>query len=88
MNSDAAASQSSSSDSSNGGGDNVTYVGLIRRGEGNALIIFASLTLGLILAGTCVFVFFFRARRLSPQRYGRVRRCTTSALYAIEEEMK
>jgi hypothetical protein len=65
--------------------ENITYIGTIRRSEGNVLIIFASLTLGLILSGTCIFVFLCRARRHSPQRYGRVRRCTTSAFYATEE---
>lgn len=81
MSSSAQESQSSSSS-----GEAVTYIGSIRRSEGNVLIIFASLTLGLIVIGTCVFVALCRARRAPPQRYGRVRRCTTSALYVVAEE--
>ncbi|KPA85073.1 hypothetical protein ABB37_01486 [Leptomonas pyrrhocoris] len=79
-------SVSLASQSSSNIGDNITYIGLIRRSEGNVLIIFASLTLGLIIVGTCIFVFCFRARRFSPERFVRVRRCTTSALYTVENE--
>lgn len=85
-----AAPSSSQSSSSGSEAASVTYIGSIRRSEGNVLIIFASLTLGLIVVGTCIFVLFCRSRRLRPQRYGRVRRCTTAALCAIgdEAEMK
>ncbi|KAK7195052.1 hypothetical protein NESM_000428000 [Novymonas esmeraldas] len=63
----------------------VTYIGTIRRSEGNTLLVFAALTLAFILIGTCVFVWLCRSRRIPPHRYGHVRRCTGPAFYTLGE---
>ncbi|KAG5474544.1 hypothetical protein LSCM1_03331 [Leishmania martiniquensis] len=59
------------------------YMSSIRRSEGNVLVVFASLTIGLILIGTCVFVWLCRSRRIPPRRYGHVRRFATPSLYTF-----
>ncbi|KAG5475221.1 hypothetical protein CUR178_04674 [Leishmania enriettii] len=55
-------------------------VGAIRRSEGNVLVICASSTIGLVIVGTCMFVWLCRSRRITPHRYGHVRRLTTPSL--------
>ncbi|KAG5500045.1 hypothetical protein GH5_04187 [Leishmania sp. Ghana 2012 LV757] len=60
-------------------------MGAIRRSEGNVLVICASLTIGFIIVGTCVFVWLCRSRRIPPHRYGHVRRLTTPSLYTLSD---
>lgn len=69
--------QDSSSSTSSCSEDNcnATYVGLIRRSEGNTLIVFASLTLAMLVLGP-IGICIARKRSAVTPMYGRLRRVT------------